>query len=165
MIELSKLKTAYERAAKQNEKFRVFLKNNAVDYELDAHFRRLHNELFAEYDCCTCSNCCKLYDILVDKYDIKRIAEYLRLSENEFIEQYLDVYEGGYKMKSKPCSFLDAYGKCRIQEIKPAVCQDFPYTDKPYRLYNINGILSFAEDCPIAFEILERLKMIYNYKS
>ena len=165
MIELSKLKTAYKRTAKQNERFRIFLKNNAVDYELDAHFLRLHKELFSEYDCCKCSNCCRLYDIVVEKDDVKRISEHLRLSENDFVEQYLDEYEDSHKMKDKPCSFLDVDGKCLIQGIKPAVCRDFLYTNKPYRLYNLYGILSFAEECPIAFEILERLKMIYNYKS
>jgi len=58
---------------------------------------------------------------------------------------------------------LESDGKCRIQGVKPAVCKDFPYTDKPYRLYNMLGVLSFAEDCPVVFEIIERLKLIYNY--
>jgi len=86
VINPSKIKEVYKKFADQNEKFRIFLKKNAIDYELDAHFARLHNEIFAGYDCCECTNCCKLYDILVDKNDIKTISQHLGLSENDFIE-------------------------------------------------------------------------------
>ena len=165
MIDPSEIKEAYQKVADLNEKFRRFLKNNAVDYELDAHFLRLHNKLFFEYDCCKCGNCCKLYDVLVNKTDIERISQYLGLSEDDFIEKYLAANGDEYIMKEKPCSFLDADGKCKIYDIRPSVCGDFPYTDKPYRLYNMYGVLSFAEECPVVFEIIERLKKIYKYRS
>ncbi|MCL2815872.1 MAG: YkgJ family cysteine cluster protein [Oscillospiraceae bacterium] len=165
MVNPSKIKEAYRKVADQNEKFRRFLKNNAVDYELDAHFLKLHNMIFAEYDCCACGNCCKLYDILVNKDDIERISQYLGLTENDFIEKYLAASDEGYIMKEKPCRFLDEDGKCKIYEIRPSVCRDFPYTDKPYRLYHMYGVLSFAEECPVVFEIIERLKKIYKYRS
>ena len=164
MINPAKIKEVYRKFADQNEKFRIFLKKNAIDYELDAHFLRLHNEIFAVYDCCECGNCCKLYDILLDKNDIERISAYLGLPENDFIEKYLAADGENYKIKDKPCCFLDADGKCRIYEVRPTVCRDFPYTDKPYRLYNMYGLLSFSEECPVIFEIIKRLKRIYNYK-
>ena len=164
MIEPSKIKKIYQKAAGQNDKFRIFLKNNADSDELDSYFLRIHNELFSRYDCCKCNNCCRLYDIRVDENDIETISAYLGLAEGDFIEKYLSENDDDeYIMKEKPCSFLDGEGKCRIQGIKPAVCREFPHTDKPYRLYNMLGILSFAEDCPIVFEIIERLKLIYNY--
>jgi len=165
VINPSKIKKVYQEVAEQNEKFRIFLKKNAVDYELDAHFLRLHNEIFSKYDCCKCGNCCKLYDILADKNDIETISKYLGLSENDFIEKYLTADNGDYKIKDKPCCFLEADGKCRIYEIRPSVCRNFPHTDKPYILYNLYGLLSFSEECPVGFEIIERLKKIYNYKS
>jgi len=165
VINPSKIKKVYQEVAEQNEKFRLFLKKNAIDYELDAHFLRLHNEIFAQYDCCKCTNCCKLYDILVDKNDIETISQYLGLSENDFIEKYLIVHDEDYIMKDKPCCFLNADGKCRIYEIRPSVCREFPHTNKPYRLYNMCGVLSFTEECPVVFEIIERLKKIYNYRS
>ena len=164
MINPSKIKEVYKKFADENEKFRIFLKKNAIDYKLDAHFLRLHNEIFAMYDCCKCGNCCKLYDITVDKNDIEVISEYLELSENDFIEKYLTADGEGYKIKDKPCCFLDADGKCRIYAVRPNVCRDFPYTNKPYRLYNMYGLLSFSEECPVIFEVIKRLKRIYNYK-
>ena len=164
MIEPSKIKKNYQKVAGQNDKFRIFLKNNANSDELDSYFLRIHDELFSSYDCCKCNNCCRLYDIRVDKNDITRISEYLGLSENDFIEKYLIVHDDEYIINEKPCRFLDADGKCRIQEIKPIVCRDFPNTNKPYRLYNMLGLFSFAEECPVVFEIIERLKLIYDYE-
>jgi len=164
MINPSKIKKVYLESAEENEKFRIYLKKNAVDYELDAHFLRLHNELFSAYDCRECSNCCKLYDILINKNDIAVISKNLELSENDFIEKYLAEYDEDYKIRDKPCCFLDTDGSCRIYEIRPAVCRDFPYTNQPYRLYNMYGLLSFSEECPVVFEIIKRLKQIYNYK-
>ena len=164
MINPSKMKKVYQEYAEQNEKFRLFLKKNAVDYELDAHFLRLHTEIFAEYDCCACNNCCKLYDVTVNQNDIEIIAAHLNLSESDFTEQYLITNGEDLIMKDKPCRFLDAEGKCEIYEIRPSVCRNFPYTDQPYRLYNMYGLLSFSEECPVIFEIIKRLKRIYNYK-
>lgn len=166
MIEPYKIKEFYQRFADRNNEFRIFLKKNADPDELDSHFRSLHNEIFAEYDCCKCNNCCKLYDIRIDTVDITGISEFLLLPENDFIDKYLveDNDEGCFIIKDKPCNFLDEDGKCRIYEFRPSVCRDFPYTDKPYRLYNMVGILNFSEECPVIFEIIERLKQIYNYK-
>jgi Fe-S-cluster containining protein len=163
MVEPSKIKKIYQKAAAKNDKFRIYLKNNADSDELDSHFRRIHTELFSGYDCCKCHNCCSLYDIRLDNNDIAAISEELELNENDFIEQYLIASDDEYMMKEKPCCFLEDDGKCRIQEIKPAVCREFPHTDKPYRLYNMPGVFTFAEECPVVFEIIERLKLIYDY--
>ena len=163
MIEPSKIKKMYQKVAGQNDKFRIFLKNNANSDELDTYFLRIHDELFSAYDCCKCNNCCRLYDIRVEKNEIAVISESLGLAENDFIEKYLIENDGKYMMKDKPCLFLEADGKCRIQNIKPGVCKGFPHTDKPYRLYNMLGVFTFAEECPVVFEIIERLKLIYDY--
>ena len=45
----------------ENYAFRIFLKENADPEELDRQFHKLHQELFAEYDCASCRNCCKQY--------------------------------------------------------------------------------------------------------
>ena len=99
MIEPSKIKKIYQKVAGQNDKFRIFLKNNANSDELDAYFRRIHDELFSSYDCCKCNNCCRLYDIRVEKSDIAAISEHLGLPENDFIEQYLIENDDEYILK------------------------------------------------------------------
>ena len=169
MIEPHNIEEISKKYADENVKFRAFLKNRAKPGELDQQFRDLHNEIFIrdEYDCCKCANCCRLYDIRVEQKDIPAIAEYLGQTESGFIEKYLtqDKEEAGvFIIKYKPCSFLDADGKCRIYGVRPLVCKDFPHTKKHNRLFSLTVIMGFAEDCPVVFEIIERLKQIYNFR-
>jgi Fe-S-cluster containining protein len=110
----------------------------------------LHNEIFVrdEYDCCKCANCCKHYDIRIEQEDIPAIAEYLEQTESDFALKYLrrDKDEAGvFIVDDKPCSFLDADGKCRIYEARPQVCRDFPHTKKPDRLYSLTRRYYTAE--------------------
>ena len=169
MIEPDKIRNISKKYANKNFKFRTFLKNNADPDKLDQQFRDLHNEIFIrdEFNCCKCANCCKVYDIRVEPTDIPAITEFLEQSENDFVEEYLirDAEEEGiYNVKNKPCSFLCADGKCKIYGVRPLVCRDFPHTKKPDRLFNLLGIIGTAEDCPVVFEIIERLKKMYRFK-
>ena len=168
MTEPDKTKEMSERFADINSKFRIFLKKNANPDELDEYFHKLHNEIFYRdgYDCCKCNNCCNLYDIRVGQDDIAEIAGYLGITENDFIEKYLMPDKREFDcliLKDKPCRFLDADGKCRIYKCRPSVCRDFPYTNKPGRLYNMLSLLDFMEECPVIFEIIEKLKKVYNF--
>ena len=56
-------KVRFEAKKKENEnlEFRIFLKGHADEKELDEQFKRLHDELFSNYDCSRCRNCCKMY--------------------------------------------------------------------------------------------------------
>ena len=54
----------------ENFKFHTFLKCHADEDELDRQFLRLHEELFADYDCCKCRNCCKMYKGSIPVEDI-----------------------------------------------------------------------------------------------
>jgi len=169
MIEPHNIKKVSKKYTDKNIKFRAFLKNRADPDELDQQFRDLHNEIFVkdEYDCCKCANCCRLYDTRIEQKDIPAIAKYLGQTENDFIEKYLaqdNEEEGVFIIIDKPCSFLDTNGECRIYEVRPLECVDFPHTNKPDRLFSLMGIMDSAEDCPVVFEIIERLKQIYNFR-
>ncbi|GHU94629.1 Fe-S oxidoreductase [Clostridia bacterium] len=170
MLSPSEVKAKAQKLEEQNLKFRSFLKNRADDDELDAQFRQLHRELFADYDCCKCNNCCKAYPITLGHGEAAAIAEFFGQSKAEFIEEYLtenpdsDEDEGEYAFKSVPCSFLDETGRCRIQSCKPDVCKGYPYTDQPDRLSSMLSIIGSAEECPVVFEILERLKVMYRFR-
>ena len=144
----------------------MFLKSRADSDELDEQFLELHNELFTGYDCCKCNNCCKAYDTILENDEIVKISSYLGKTEDDFINECLtESDEVGYKIKGSPCLFLCANGKCVIQECKPSACKGFPFTDRPDRLSSMLSILEFAEECPVVFEILERLKRIYRFRN
>ena len=146
-------------------RFRSFLKNRADAEELDAHFLKLHCELFSTYDCCNCNNCCKELDIFLECDEIESIAKFLGQKEDDFISEYIQKNGDNYQINAKPCRFLCADGKCQIQGCKPSACKDFPFTDKPERLYSLYEVLEFSEVCPVVLEILERLKATYNFKT
>ncbi|MCL2336702.1 MAG: YkgJ family cysteine cluster protein [Firmicutes bacterium] len=162
MIEPAKVSRAARKNEEANLKFRAFLKNNVDSEELDKHFLQLHNELFAGYDCCQCNNCCREFSATVQENEVDAIAAFLGLSGQEFSEKYLVQSIYGERELAAPCCFLKENGACAIQECKPAECKDFPHTDKPDRLGSLLGVVSFAEVCPVVFEILERLKKIYR---
>jgi Fe-S-cluster containining protein len=163
MVEPSKVKEAAVSRKNENIKFRAFLKNRADADELDSHFLSLHNELFADYDCRKCANCCREFSTAVQTGEIAPAAAFLDISEKDFIEKHLVQDEDGYELKA-PCLFLGDNGECRIQDVKPSECKSFPHTGKPERLWSMLSVLSFADVCPIVFEILERLKKIYRFR-
>ena len=66
---------------------------------------------------------------------------------------------------SAPCRFLNTDGKCRLQECKPEECKGFPYTDRSHRLESMYSVLSAADVCPVVFEIIERLKELYHFRT
>lgn len=150
-------------AETENVRFRVFLKNHVDPDDLDEKFHALHQELFASYDCRQCGNCCRTYSTSLEDNEIRAIASYLNLSVPAFTEQYLTKNSDGYIIKP-PCPFHGTDGKCAIEEHKPAECRGFPYTDRPDRWASLYSILDFTEQCPIVFEMLERLKDIYHFR-
>jgi len=168
MLKPIEVKSKAQRLEKQNNQFRTFLKNRAYADKLDAQFLALHKELFADYDCCKCANCCKEYGIILAGDEVKRISAFLGLTEIDFVAKYLKNADADdekpYKFREKPCSFLGVDGHCQIQDCKPDVCNEFPYTDKPGRLSSMYGVIERAEVCPVVFEILERLKVMYGFR-
>lgn len=161
-------KVAFEAKRKENEnmRFRTYLKIHADEEDLDQRFLRLHQELFAKYDCDRCRNCCKLFRGSIPVKDIERDAANLQLSSEQFTEKYLEKSEGAeyYNTKHKPCDFLQSDGTCLLGECCPENCKKYPYTNQPERLQSLYSVLKAVEVCPVAFEIYERLKEEYGFK-
>ena len=158
-------------AAKQKEneniRFRTFLKCNADEKVLDQQFYDLHVELFKNYDCSSCRNCCREFHGTISQEELDKCAIALGVKTDDFIETYLkeSIDIGEYQTKNIPCDFLLADGECKLGESKPKGCKEFPYTNKPERLWSLYSVLNAASVCPVAFEIVERLKRIYRFKS
>ena len=168
MIEPRKLDFLANKNQNANYRFRRWLKMNADSEELDNKFFRLHRELFDEYDCSRCRNCCKQYHGFIPAEDIEKDAAFLNISPEEFTDKYLDVEagpdEGSYNTKGKPCDFLQDDGTCMLGENKPESCEKYPYTDQPDRIGSLLSFLDIIAVCPVAYEIWERLKAEYKFK-
>ena len=79
--------------------------------------------------------------------DVTRIAEFLNLSEPEFVERYtaLRADRRGLTLTSKEndeCVFLDGI-ECTINPVKPEQCAGFPNT------WNFPGWRKYCEAIPI----------------
>lgn len=149
---------------KENLKFRSFLKNRVDESDLDARFLRLHNNLFADYDCSKCRNCCKLLSATIAEWDIGEMAECLNTEVESFKQKFLEYGEcGEWNSNKTPCSFLDENDECILGECKPESCKDFPHTNKPGRLESLYSVLTTVSVCPVAFEIYEQLKIEYGF--
>ena len=166
MIVPRKVKDAAKQKEKENIRFRTFLKGNADEKVLDQQFSDLHAEFFSNYDCSRCRNCCKEFHGTFSHEELDKCATSLGITKDDFIKTYLkeSVSLGEYETKNRPCDFLLASGECKLGESKPKGCIEFPYTNKPERLWSLYSVLNAVSVCPVAFEIVERLKQMYGFK-
>jgi uncharacterized protein len=91
-----------------------------------------------EFACALCGNCCRGEGFVrVRAHEIPRIAEYLRLSQEDFLatlcrepENAEHTAEGDTWLLDRPgplqeCIFLEN-NRCRINAVKPEQCLGFP---------------------------------------
>ncbi len=88
----------------------------------------------ADFKCRGCGACCRIKDgiVRVSDAEIKRIAEFLGISEARLIEDETEIAPDrrGLIFKSRPdhsCTFLASDNRCRIHPVKPDKCRTFPY--------------------------------------
>ena len=75
----------------------------------------------------------------------------------------MDLEEQAYHTKNIPCDFLQTDGGCLLGDFKPDSCKKYPYTDQPDRMGSLLSFLDSVSVCPVAYEILERLKQKYGF--
>lgn len=157
-MDLDKFRKLSQELKKENQKFYKNLKKKRIK-NLDHLFEETHDEVFAETDCLSCANCCKTTSPIFKPRDIKRIAKHFRMKDAQFIDEYLyEDEDEDYVLKSSPCAFLDDDNYCRIYDIRPDACSEFPHTNRR----KMSQILDLTQRntllCPAVLEITERLK-------
>ncbi|HWT73217.1 MAG TPA: hypothetical protein VN258_00625 [Mobilitalea sp.] len=93
MLSPDKVRDEAKKKEAENYRFRTYLKMHAEEKDLDQRFLRLHNELFAEYDCSKCRNCCKMHKGILEEQDIKHAKKVLGMEKEQLIDQYLNFNE------------------------------------------------------------------------
>jgi Fe-S-cluster containining protein len=92
--------------------------------------------------CFQCGVCCGSYDLEITTVDIERIADYLKISEKELREKYLEPGRRSWNRKDglirkiskegneERCIFLEVRGptesECRIYSARSRMCRDYP---------------------------------------
>ena len=164
MLKPSEVGAAFTRKEAENWAFRTYLKNHADPDQLDEQFHLLHDELFAQYDCSQCRNCCKQLVASIEEDEISPAAALLGLSDAEFKARYLKEESGEYIFTTKPCCFLDTEDNCMIEPCMPESCRNYPYTNKPDRVFSLINTIESTSICPVVFEMIERLKKLYHWR-
>lgn len=142
----------------ENKKFFEKLRKKPPK-QLDYLMQELHDAEFSRTDCLTCANCCKTTGPLFTLADIERIAKYLRLKPQQFMDQYLRKDEDGdFVLQSVPCTFLDQDNYCMIYDARPKACREYPHTDRKKFQQISNLTLKNVAICPATYRIVEEMK-------
>ncbi len=162
MIDLDKHKLKADKQANENKVFLAKL-NRKPPRDLDLQAQQLHHEAFEHINCLECANCCKSISPIIIDRDVDRIAKFLRMKPSDLIDEYLHLdTDGDYVFRQSPCPFLMADNYCRIYDVRPRACREYPHTDRR-RFHQISKLTwknTFI--CPAALEVVEKLKI--NYK-
>lgn len=84
------------------------------------------------YECDRCTACCRWPgEVKVSDEEIGSIAQFLNLTYDRFVQEFtrLRANRQGLALTDKAneeCLFLEQNGNCRIQEVKPRQCREFP---------------------------------------
>lgn len=150
-----------QKAAGKKKENKAFFKQLAGQPkgQVDELFHEHHASVFAQTNCLNCANCCLTTGPMIIDKDVQRIAKFLKMRPGDFMQQYLITdNEGHYIFEQSPCPMLGDDNYCRIYEVRPKACREYPHTDRR----NMKGILTLTlkniEICPAVYEIVERMK-------
>lgn len=131
------------------------------DNALDEAFTQNHDQVFSEFDCLTCANCCKTASPIIEQEDMDRMAEALNISRSALIQTYLEMDEDGdFVFQSTPCPMLQEDNRCKIYASRPEACRDYPHS----RRKNMREVLDLIEPnsaiCPALNKIIARINPV-----
>lgn len=132
---------------------------DAIAVETDA-------EVWKEMDCLACANCCKTMSPTFTQVDIKRIANHLGMTADDFKKKWLyKDRNGDWINKSQPCQFLNLQdNKCSIYEVRPKDCSGFPHHTKRRMVDYMHVFKQNVEYCPATYKLVEKMIEKVNAK-
>lgn len=127
--------------------------------KVDEVFEEEHNVAFKKISCLDCANCCRTTQTIVAQEEIYPIAAFLGIPAETFVKEHLEMDEDGdFLIKGKPCPFLADDNKCKIYEVRPHSCADYPHTDAPERQRHIYSIANNTLICPAVAEMVKNMR-------
>jgi Fe-S-cluster containining protein len=121
----------------------------------------LRIQIQMDFQCQRCTHCCRVADP-IDIYpkDIRRLASFFNISEEEVIEEYTIPHPSEPDLRAfkatAPCRFYDDAQKgCKIYQARPMVCRCSPFLS-PGQI-GLQGV-EIYEDCPASVESYKRIE-------
>jgi len=125
----------------------------------------LRIQIQMDFQCQRCGHCCRVADP-IDIYpkDIRRLASFFNISEEEMIEEYTIPHHSETDLRAfkatVPCRFYDEAKKgCKIYQARPMVCRCSPFLS-PSQI-GLQGV-EIYEDCPASEENYTKIKRDLN---
>ena len=142
---------------KVNAVFLEQLRQSKTD--IDSDFHDEHKAVFKELDCLECANCCKTTSPIFLQEDIGRISSYLKIKVGHFILKYLEMDEDGdFVLQKAPCVFLAEDNKCKVYDVRPKACSEYPHTNRKNMIEILDITLENTVVCPAVNEIVKRMR-------
>jgi len=158
IIEISELPDLAKCSEAINKKFFSRLKKKPPK-NLDIIIKEIHEEVFLNIDCLECANCCKSISPIITDKDIERIAKLLKVRPSVLTEKHLHLDEDNdYVFNTAPCPFLDESNYCRIYDVRPKACSEYPHTSQSKFINRLSLTIINSYHCPAVFSIIEQFK-------
>lgn len=152
-------------ALKDEEENFLYIRSLKMKSEnkVDKVAKELHKEAFEKIDCLKCGNCCKTTYTVFPEEDIEKISTHLNISISDFKDRYVELDENGdWVSNSLPCPFLAENNECKIYEVRPRDCREFPHTHKSGFASRSYMHSSNTVVCPAAYYIVKELQKVFR---
>ena len=121
----------------------------------------IDKEIWNEIDCLSCANCCKKMTPTFTTADIKRIADFLKMTVKDFKTKWLvyDKKDKDWQNVKQPCQFLNLNtNKCNIYEVRPTDCSGFPHFTKKQPALYLYIHKQNIQYCPATYKMVEKMR-------
>lgn len=100
------------------------------------------------FECQKCGVCCKGYGgIFVTDYEIKAIAEFLTITQDEFLSGYCEESGGRTMLRTGENGYCIMWDDlCTIHHVKPSLCRTWPYLKSV--VVDKNNLTVIQNACP-----------------
>ena len=107
-----------------------------------------NNDQHPVFACRQCGDCCRgEKGILVTEVELKALAEYLGLSQEDFAARYLVQTPLGPQLATRSGTCVFQGGTlCRVHPVKPRICREWPFL--PALLAHADEFEAAKEACP-----------------
>lgn len=166
ITDLVQIRRLGEMKRDENSRLRQHLKRH--DY-VERKLKKIAQEIQDQTDCTTCANCCKVASVEPAERDVEKLARFLRISPERFLEDYTTLDEDGNRVLKRTesgCVFLSGYD-CTVYEARPRTCEFFPHLVKgegpiSTRMWQF---IDRATYCPIVYNSLEAFKLETGFRT
>ncbi|MBL7800580.1 MAG: YkgJ family cysteine cluster protein [Chitinophagales bacterium] len=130
--------------------------------------KQIETQVWKEVDCLECSNCCRTMTPTFKKSEVKKIAEHVGMTYDQYFKKYLKIDEdnGDIVNQNQPCQHLNLRtNKCSVYAIRPIDCSGFPHLKRKDFLDQTKVYTNNLQYCPATLATIERLEKAMTTKS